>query len=67
MRVLRQNEQSYLSLIEDNSEIIALLNAEDIITYMSPSIISILGYTPEEIEGCHARVLVHPDDIETMQ
>ena len=66
-KVLRQNERSPLSLIEDSSEIIALLNAEDIITYMSPSITSILGYTPEEIEGCHARVLVHPDDLETMQ
>jgi PAS domain S-box-containing protein len=64
---LRQNERSSLSLIEDSSEVIALLNAEDIITYMSPSITSVLGYTPEEIEGCNAGVLVHPDDLETMQ
>jgi PAS domain S-box-containing protein len=52
---------------EDSSEIIALLNAEDIVTYMSPSLTPILGYTPEEIVGCHARVLVHPDDLDTMQ
>ena len=65
--VLRQNERTPLSLIEDSSEIIAILNLKDIITYISPSITSILGYTPEEIEGCHARVLVHPDDLETMQ
>jgi PAS domain S-box-containing protein len=66
-KVLRQNEHSSRPLTEDNSEIIALLNAEDIITYVSPSITSILGYTPEEIEGCHARVFVHPDDLDTMQ
>ena len=66
-QVLRQNERSSRSLVEDSSEIIALLNAEDIVTYMSPSITSILGYTPEEIEGCHARVLVHPDELDTMQ
>ncbi len=65
--VLSQNELPPLSLIEDNSEIIALLNLEDIITYISPSITSILGYTPDEIEGCNACVLVHPDDLETLQ
>ena len=66
-KVLRQKERSSRPRIEDSSEIIALLNAEDIVTYMSPSLTPILGYTPEEIVGCHARVLVHPDDLETMQ
>ena len=66
-KVLRQNERSSRPLIEDSSEIIALLNAENIVTYVSPSITSILGYTPDEIEGCFARVLVHPDDLDTMQ
>jgi PAS domain S-box-containing protein len=66
-KALRQKEQAYHSVIENSSDIIALLNAEDIITYVSPSITSILGYTSEEIVGCHALVLVHPDDLDTMQ
>src|SRR2546425_403606 len=66
-KALGQNEQHSRSLIENGSDIIALINAEDIITYVSPSITPILGYTPEEIMGCHALVLVHLDDLDTVQ
>ncbi|MFL5625573.1 MAG: PAS domain S-box protein [Ktedonobacteraceae bacterium] len=63
----RQTEQGYRSLIENSSDIIALINTEGIVTYVSPSITPILGYTPQEIVGCHARDLVHPDDLDIMQ
>ncbi len=66
-KVLRQKEQRSRSFIENSSDIIALINAEDIVTYVSPSITPVMGYTPEEIVGCHAFVLVHPDDLDTMQ
>ena len=65
--VLKQNDLTPLSLIEDSSEIIVLLNLENNITYISPSITTILGYSPEEIEGCNAWILVHPDELKTMQ
>src|SRR5262249_34501861 len=63
----RQSEQYTRSLIENGSDIIALINAEYIVTYVSPSITPILGYTPEEMVGCHALVLVHPDDLDAVQ
>src|SRR5438552_5006189 len=67
-QVFRQKEQPYHSHIEENSsDIIALINAENIVTYVSPSITPLLGYTPEEIAGCHALALAHPDDLDTMQ
>src|SRR6266852_5193896 len=66
-KALGQNEQHSRSLIENSSDIIALINAEDIVTYVSPSITPILGYTPEEIIGCHTLVLVHSDDLDTVQ
>lgn len=39
------------SLLENASEVISIYNQNGIITYESPSIIHILGYTPEELIG----------------
>src|SRR5712692_10331881 len=58
---------SYHSLIKNSSDIIALINGEGIITYVSPSITPITGYTAEEIVGCYVIFLVHPDDLDTVQ
>ena len=61
--MLAQSERSSRPLIKDGSDIIVLLNAGDIVIYMSPSITSLLGYTPIEVEGLHERALVHLDDL----
>src|SRR5713226_2022457 len=58
---------SYHSLIKNSSDIIALINGEGIVTYVSPSITPITGYTAEEIVGCYVIFLVHPDDLDTVQ
>ncbi len=62
-----RNEQPSHSLIEDSADLLVLLNGENIVTYVSLSITSMLGYTPEEIVGSHALDLVHPDDLATLQ
>jgi len=64
---LIQSEPPGNLVVENSSDILALLNAESIVTYVSPSITPIMGYTPEEIVGCHISDLVHPDDLEPMQ
>ncbi len=48
-------------------DIIALVNAEGFVTYVSPSITPIMGYQPEEFVGSSALVLVHPSDLDHMQ
>ena len=46
-QVYRQKAQPYHPPIEENnSDIITLINEEHIMTYVSPSITSILGYAP---------------------
>ncbi|MFL5588422.1 MAG: PAS domain S-box protein [Ktedonobacteraceae bacterium] len=67
VKALKHNEQYSHSLIKNGSDIIVLVNEESIVTFVSPSITSILGYAPEEIVGCHVLVLVHPDDLDTVQ
>src|SRR5947207_910886 len=65
--ILRHNQQQSHPHIENCSDIVAFINAEQKVTYVSPSITSIMGYSPEEIVGCHALALVHPDDLNTLQ
>jgi PAS domain S-box-containing protein len=64
---LRQSEKRFRALIEHSSDLIALVNSEGLVTYLSPSITPIMGYDPEEFLGSHALVLVHPDDLACMQ
>jgi diguanylate cyclase (GGDEF)-like protein/PAS domain S-box-containing protein len=47
----RQSEARFRSLVAHSSDLITVLDAGGIVTYQSPSIERVLGYTVEEIEG----------------
>lgn len=64
---LSQSDQHYRALIEHSTDITVLLDATGLVTYISPSITPILGYTPQEVVGVHGLSMIHPDDRETMQ
>lgn len=59
---LQLSEQRFRSMIENGSEIIALVGADFRIQYMSPSIEKILGYRAVERIGTNPLETVHPDD-----
>ncbi|HTK10927.1 MAG TPA: PAS domain S-box protein [Ktedonobacteraceae bacterium] len=59
-------QQSQL-LTENNAEITLLMNAEGVITYASPTITPLTGYTPAEIVGSSLGTLVHPADFMNVQ
>jgi PAS domain S-box-containing protein len=65
--VFKQNGHLSPSRSEKESEIVVLVNAEGMMTYVSPSIAPILGYVPEELVSCHIHVLIHPDDFDAIQ
>ncbi|QQS44207.1 PAS domain S-box protein [Candidatus Roizmanbacteria bacterium] len=48
-RTLERSERHYRSLIENSADGIALMNTKFKLTYVTPSIETILGYTPEQI------------------
>jgi two-component system, LuxR family, sensor kinase FixL len=58
----RRSEIYFRSLIENALDLIALLDADGTIRYVSPSHEPVLGYRPEELVGTQVFDLVHPDD-----
>lgn len=62
---LRQSEERFRSLVQNSSDIVAVISADGTVSYKSPSIKRILGYEPENWQK--AFEFVHPDDIATAE
>jgi PAS domain S-box-containing protein len=60
---LRRSEQHFRRMIENGQDNIVIIAPDGVMTYQSPSVTRILGYTPEELVGRSAWELVHPDDV----
>lgn len=59
---LKRSEERFRSLLENALDIIALVDAAGIVTYASPSVERVLGYSPAEMIGRPCGALVHPED-----
>jgi PAS domain S-box-containing protein len=62
----RRSAEYFRSLIENASDIIAVLEPTGAIRYMSPSIERVAGYRPDEVVSSTLFQLVHPDDVSTI-
>ena len=60
---LQQNLMRYRLLIENVSDVVALVSAEGQFQYLSPSVRKVLGYDPDDLVGTDFIGLVHPDDL----
>ncbi|MEX2238086.1 MAG: EAL domain-containing protein [Dehalococcoidia bacterium] len=60
---VRASERRFRSLIQNASDLVAVLNQEGAFTYVSPSTLTIAGYEPDELLGRAAMESVHPDDV----
>jgi diguanylate cyclase (GGDEF)-like protein/PAS domain S-box-containing protein len=56
------SEARFASLVQNSSDLISVLGADNTILYQSPSIERVLGYTPEEVTGRSFADLLHPDE-----
>lgn len=56
------NEKYFRALIENSADIIAVFNKEGKLSYLSPSVHNVLGYTQEQAEKLHLSDILHPDD-----
>lgn len=61
---LKASEKKYRLISENMSDVITLNTPSGKITYVSPSIAEVLGYTPEEVHGISPYQWFHPDDID---
>ncbi|HEU4760089.1 MAG TPA: PAS domain S-box protein, partial [Dehalococcoidia bacterium] len=60
---LRASEEKYRDLVENLNEIIYVQDRTGVVTYVSPAVQQIGGYTPEEVIGKRFVEFIHPDDL----
>jgi len=62
-QVLSENERKYRYLIEKGADVIGLINKKHRLDYISPSILQVLGYTPDEMKNMkNPFKLIHPSE-----
>ncbi|MFA6331653.1 MAG: PAS domain S-box protein [Methanoregula sp.] len=60
---LRKSETKYRLLVENTHDIIYSINADGILTFVSPSWKALLGHDPADVTGRPFQDFVHPADI----
>jgi diguanylate cyclase (GGDEF)-like protein/PAS domain S-box-containing protein len=60
---LREAQSRFAALVDHASDLITVNDLHGVVTYASPSALTILGYEPDELVGTQARDLLHPDDV----
>jgi PAS domain S-box-containing protein len=63
-QALQEREEHFRRLIENSGDMVQLLDSTGRIMYTGPSVLRLLGYTPEDIEGTDALGYIHPGDRE---
>ena len=61
---LRESEERYRDLVENVSDVIYVLDHSGLLTYVSPSVESLLGYRPDEMIGQPFHRFVGAGDLE---
>lgn len=62
-QALRHSEEHYRSLIENASDIVAVLDLNGRVEYVSPAVEKVLGYTQDELLAGDVFALTHEDDL----
>ncbi len=60
---LRKSEERFHALAENSYDIVAIMDAEGTISYVSPSVVRTLGYRVADVIGKCLYDFVHPDDV----
>ncbi len=59
-----QSEARFRTLVQNASDVITVIDAQGAISYQSPSLLRVLGFSPDELLGKSLSALVHPDDLD---
>ena len=61
------NKLSYKELVENINEVIYTIDLQGVLTYVSPAVETLLGYTPSMVVGKIIDSFFHPEDIPAMR
>jgi two-component system, cell cycle sensor histidine kinase and response regulator CckA len=61
---LREREEYFRALTDHLSDVIAIINSDGVLTYVSPSVERVLGHPPEDLLARTGWANVHPSDAE---
>ncbi|MFH1934390.1 MAG: PAS domain S-box protein [Pseudomonadota bacterium] len=64
---MRESEKKYRDLVENISDVIYTIDTDGVMTYISPAIESIFGYSPSEIIGKPLIEFVYKEDLTRMR
>jgi PAS domain S-box-containing protein len=59
---LQERETRFRRLTENSSDLVQIIYPDGRMGYTGPSVVHLLGYTPEEIAGLSNMDYIHPDD-----
>jgi diguanylate cyclase (GGDEF)-like protein/PAS domain S-box-containing protein len=59
----QKSEARFRSLVQNSSDVIAVLEVDTTVRYPTPSVERVLGYAPDEIAGTKLSTLLDPDDV----
>lgn len=65
--LLRRSEKRFRSLVQNASEVMAILGEDGTAFYLSPAVRRMWGYTPESLVGKHLFDVISPDDQKQVQ
>ncbi|XES77817.1 MAG: PAS domain S-box protein [Candidatus Bathyarchaeia archaeon] len=60
---LKESEEKFRGIVENSSDVIMLTRSDASISYLSPAIFELTGYTPEELYVDESQIF-HPDDVQ---
>jgi diguanylate cyclase (GGDEF)-like protein/PAS domain S-box-containing protein len=66
-QALRRSEETFRDLVENISEAICTMDEDGQVTYVSPVVEQITGYSPAEVVGRSIADFIHPDDLSPIE
>ena len=59
---LRRADERFRSLVQNSTDVMTVIDGVGRVTYQSPSVYTVLGYSPETLDQIDWYQVVHPDD-----